>query len=100
MRVSLPLAADAALRRIFAAIEAAFEKINPYAVVPPGGAAGSVLTKTDARNFNTQWSGAPTTGAQTASFVATNKPGAANGAPAFWIPIVVGGTTYYIPAFS
>lgn len=67
MRVSLQLAGDAALRRIFAAIEAAFEKINPYAVVPPGGAAGSVLTKVDARNFNSAWESRADTAANIAS---------------------------------
>lgn len=41
-----------------------------------------------------------TTGAQTASFSATNKPGAASGSPQKWIPIILDGTTYYVPAFN
>jgi hypothetical protein len=42
-----------------------------------------------------------TTGAQTASFSATNKPGAAaQTTPTSWIPIQLDGTTKYIPAFS
>ncbi|MGH8299472.1 MAG: hypothetical protein ACRES6_09350 [Steroidobacteraceae bacterium] len=44
--------------------------------------------------------GAATTGSQTASFSATNKPGAASGTPQKWIPYVYQGTTYYIPAFG
>ena len=42
-----------------------------------------------------------TTGAQTATFSATNKPGAAaQTTPTKWLPIILDGTTYYIPAFS
>jgi hypothetical protein len=45
--------------------------------------------------------GVATTGAQTATFTATNKPGAAGGTtPAKWLPITMDGTTYYIPAFT
>ncbi|MGO8847250.1 MAG: hypothetical protein ACLQFI_18330 [Methylocella sp.] len=44
---------------------------------------------------------AATTGAQTASFTATNKPGAATQTtPTKWIPVILDGTTYYLPAFS
>lgn len=102
MRITLPLESirDALIRQCLSTIETALIKVKEYAVVPPGGAAGSVLLKTDARNYNTAWSAAPTTGAQTASFAATNKPGAANGAPALWVPYVVNGTTYYLPLFN
>ena len=42
-----------------------------------------------------------TTGAHTASFTATNKPGTTNQtSPALWIPINYRGTTYYIPVFA
>jgi hypothetical protein len=40
------------------------------------------------------------TGAQTATFIATNKPGAGTGAPTLWARVVVGGTTYWIPLFA
>jgi collagen type VII alpha len=38
-----------------------------------------------------------TTGAQTATFTATNKPGTATSSPAGWLPIQCDGTIYYIP---
>jgi hypothetical protein len=42
-----------------------------------------------------------TTGAQTATFSATNKPGAATQtSPTKWLPVTLDGTTYYIPAYS
>lgn len=44
--------------------------------------------------------GATATGAQTATFAATNKPGAGTGAPTLWWRVVVGGTTYWIPLFA
>jgi hypothetical protein len=56
-----------------------------------GNSAGTAVVR-----VNTQ----ATTGAQTASFAATNKPGAANGSPQKWWPINADGTTYYIPLFS
>lgn len=40
------------------------------------------------------------TGAQTATFVAANKPGSATGAPTLWLRAVVAGTTYWIPMFA
>jgi hypothetical protein len=43
---------------------------------------------------------AVTTGAQTATFSATNKPGAGTAGPTTWLPITVSGTTYYIPCFG
>jgi hypothetical protein len=46
------------------------------------------------------FAGAATTGAQTATFIATNKPGAATAGPALWLPVKKGGTTYYIPMFG
>jgi hypothetical protein len=42
-----------------------------------------------------------TTGAKTATFTATNKPGTNNQTtPAIWVPISVGGTIYYFPGFA
>jgi hypothetical protein len=38
-----------------------------------------------------------TTGTQTATFAATNKPGTATSSPAGWLPIICDGTVYYIP---
>lgn len=38
-----------------------------------------------------------TTGAQTASFNATNKPGTATSSPAGWLPITCDGVQYYTP---
>jgi len=40
------------------------------------------------------------TGAQTATFTATNKPGAGTGAPTLWLRVVVTGTTYWVPLFA
>lgn len=40
------------------------------------------------------------TGAQTATFVATNKPGAATGAPTLWWRMLVAGVTYWVPLFA
>lgn len=40
-----------------------------------------------------------TTGAQTATFTATNKPGSGTTAPDKWIPINLDGTVHYVPAW-
>lgn len=101
MKVAIPAyPKDSLVDRAFGAIKQAFDKIREYAVVPAGGAAGSVLIKSTARDYATAWSAAPTTGTATASFAATNKPGAASGSPQLWLPYVVNGTTYYLPLFS
>lgn len=48
-----------------------------------------------------QINGVTTTGAQTATFVATNKPGAAGAGPIAWLPVLTaGGTQGYIPIFG
>jgi len=39
-------------------------------------------------------------GSQTATFAATNKPGAAATAPTKWLPITADGTTYYLPLWT
>ena len=41
-----------------------------------------------------------TTGAQTATFTATNKPGTGTTAPTKWLPINLDGTKYYIPCWT
>lgn len=43
---------------------------------------------------------AASTGAQTATFVATNKPGSATGAPTLWLPVIISSTTYWVPLFA
>lgn len=40
------------------------------------------------------------TGAQTATFIATNKPGSGTTSPSLWLRIVSSGTTYYIPMWQ
>jgi hypothetical protein len=55
-----------------------------------GNAAGTAVLR-----LNTQ----ATTGAQTATFTATNKPGSGTTSPNKWIPINLDGTTHYVPAF-
>jgi hypothetical protein len=39
-------------------------------------------------------------GAQTATFVATNKPGSGTTAPTKWLPLTCDGATYYIPLWQ
>jgi hypothetical protein len=39
-------------------------------------------------------------GAQTATFAATNKPGAGTTAPTKWLPLICDGATYYIPLWQ
>src|ERR1700689_586085 len=39
-------------------------------------------------------------GTQTATFVATNKPGSATTAPTEWLPLICDGATYYIPLWQ
>jgi hypothetical protein len=39
-------------------------------------------------------------GTQTATFAATNKPGAATTAPTKWLPITCDGATYYLPLWQ
>ena len=61
------------------------------AVTLYGTAAGTPLL-----NLNTT----ATTGSQTATFTATNKPGSGTTAPTKWLPVSLDGTTYYIPAWT
>lgn len=55
-----------------------------------GNSAGTAVLR-----LNTQ----ATTGAQTATFTATNKPGSGTTSPDKWIPINLDGTLHYVPAF-
>lgn len=55
-----------------------------------GNSAGTAVLR-----LNTQ----ATTGAQTATFAASNKPGSGTTGPDKWIPINLDGTTHYVPAF-
>jgi hypothetical protein len=78
----------------------------------PGGT--GVTLSVDARTSGTALSlngsgvGAPAiianttvvAGSQTATFVATNKPGSATTAPTKWLPITCDGATYYIPLWQ
>lgn len=56
------------------------------------GGSGTAATLTF-NNFST-------TGAQTATFVATNKPGVATGAPFTWLRVSIGATAGWIPVFA
>lgn len=58
------------------------------ALVVTGNSAGTAVIR-----LNTQ----ATTGAQTATFSATNKPGTGTTAPTKWMPVNVDGTTMYFP---
>jgi hypothetical protein len=44
--------------------------------------------------------GQATTGSQTATFAASNKPGSAGTAPVKWLPIKLDGAVYYIPCWN
>ena len=55
-----------------------------------GNSAGTAVLR-----LNTQ----ATTGAQTATFAASNKPGSGTTSPDKWIPINLDGTLHYVPAF-
>lgn len=55
---------------------------------------------TTAGTWNDIASGPSITGAQTATFVATNKPGSGTAGPTGWLAYTAGATTYYIPLFG
>lgn len=61
------------------------------------GSAALKLTGTLAGNSALIVNNSATTGAQTATFVATNKPGTAASSPAGWLPITCDGVQYYTP---
>lgn len=72
---------------------------------PSGGGyfyvSGGLLHWVDTAGNDLNISGASATGASTASFVATNKPGATTGAgPATWLPVTVGGTSFQLPLWA
>jgi hypothetical protein len=64
------------------------------------GALGSAplqISSTQAGNSALIVNSSATTGAHTATFVATNKPGTAASSPAGWLPITCDGVQYYTP---
>ena len=63
---------------------------------------GSALTGVDAATVGggTVAVGTTGTGSRTATFVATNKPGAGTAGPDLWLTVTVSGTDYYIPLFG
>ena len=70
MKVALPLHQDPKIRQMAGSVESAFERVNEYAVVPAGGAAGSVLVKSTARSYVTAWQSPADTAANIASAAA------------------------------
>lgn len=58
----------------------------------------TLVSNLNAEKWNGATLGSVTTGAATANFVGTNKPGSTSSST--WLPIVVGGTTYYIPVWT
>jgi hypothetical protein len=61
------------------------------------GSAALRVTGTLAGNSAIIINNSATTGAQTATFAATNKPGTAASSPAGWLPITCDGVQYYTP---
>jgi hypothetical protein len=59
---------------------------------------------TPGKGCGTLYGATPTTGSQTATFSASNKPGTSSTAPSAWLPVFVpnssGGTTYYVPLWQ
>lgn len=71
---------------------------------PGAGTGGNVTITTGTSASGTAGSivlvNSTQTGAQTATFTATNKPGSGTTAPTLWARVVVSGTTYYIPMWQ
>lgn len=65
--------------------------LNANSVTLIGAGAGSAMLRINS---------SATTGAQTATFSATNKPGSGTTAPTKWLPVALDGTTYYIPCWQ
>jgi hypothetical protein len=61
------------------------------------GTAALQVTGTLAGNSAIIVNSSATTGAQTATFTATNKPGTATSSPAGWLPITCDSVQYYVP---
>lgn len=74
--------------------------VDAFTVSAASGANALTIGGTSAGTAVIRVNTQATTGAQTASFSATNKPGAASGSPQKWLPINADGTTYYIPLFN
>lgn len=60
------------------------------------GVMGLAIGAVEAISFN----GVATTGGQTATFAATNKPGSGTTAPTLWLPVQFGATNYFIPLWQ
>ena len=70
-------------------------------VVAAAGAVSVALAGTNPGQALLQVTNSLTTGAQTATFAATNKPGTATTAPTAWLPIIGdGGQVYYLPLWT
>jgi|SRR6185503_13943966 len=100
--LALSTATDAGVRQNDGLILARDSSGNFLGMIIPAPSSGQglQLTGTAAGTAAITINTSGTTGAQTASFAATNKPGAASGSPQKWLPIIADGTTYYIPLFS
>ena len=72
---------------------------NVVVGAPSSGVAFTV-SATAAGAAGVEVNSSATTGTQTATFSATNKPGTTTSGPTKWLPIVCDGVTYYMPLFS
>jgi hypothetical protein len=74
---------------------------SAYAVNITSGAAGQALLMTGIGAGSPIFTvnSSALTGASTATFTASNKPGAAATSPRTWLPVYLDGATYYIPCF-
>lgn len=64
-----------------------------------GGGLAALFGSATSANAAIGINNSATTGAQTATFAATNKPGSGTTAPDKWIPITLDGSTHYVPAW-
>jgi hypothetical protein len=66
----------------------------------PGAGASLQITGRAAGSATISIATSATTGTGTATFTATNKPSATTGGPVAWIPVLLDGSTRYIPAWA
>jgi hypothetical protein len=69
-------------------------------IYPRSGAQALLLQGLTAGNPIVTINNAVTTGTNTATFAATNKPGSANTSPSKWLPVVCDGSTFYLPLWQ
>ena len=75
--------------------------VPPVIILTSGSTAAALeISGNSAGNVALRVNTSATTGAQTATFTATNKPGTATTAPTKWLPINLDGTKYYIPCWT